>query len=76
MKHWFVTLFLLCFSFQAGAQDKDQKLIIITTDGFRWQEVFNGMDEEIGNNKNSSLSFGEPWLCKVSYMATGNMTTR
>jgi hypothetical protein len=24
-------------------------LIIITTDGFRWQEVFNGMDFDIAN---------------------------
>ena len=26
-------------------------LIIITTDGFRWQEVFNGMDFALANNK-------------------------
>ncbi len=32
------------------AQDKDQKLIIITTDGFRWQEVFGGMDSAIAKN--------------------------
>ena len=26
-------------------------LIIITTDGFRWQEVFGGMDSTLANNK-------------------------
>lgn len=35
----------------AFAQDKDQKLIIITTDGLRWQEVFTGMDAAIANDK-------------------------
>ena len=34
----------------AFAQD-DQKLIIITTDGFRWQEVYSGMDATIASDK-------------------------
>ncbi|MEY3433031.1 MAG: hypothetical protein RL131_967, partial [Bacteroidota bacterium] len=45
---------ILCFSillFVSQAQDKDQKLIIITTDGLRWQEVFKGMDSSIANTK-------------------------
>jgi hypothetical protein len=29
----------------------DQRLIIITTDGFRWQEVYNGMDATIASDK-------------------------
>jgi hypothetical protein len=33
------------------AQRKTENLIIITTDGMRWQEVFNGMDSAIANNK-------------------------
>ena len=27
-----------------------ENIIIITTDGFRWQEVFTGMDSAIANN--------------------------
>lgn len=32
------------------AQQKADHLIVITMDGFRWQEVFNGMDSAIANN--------------------------
>ncbi len=32
-------------------QPKAENIIIITTDGFRWQEVFKGMDSAIANNK-------------------------
>lgn len=43
-----ITCFFLtsssCFSQQA------ENIIIITTDGFRWQEVFRGMDSAIANN--------------------------
>ena len=51
MKYLLTLTFFVLAAISTLAQDKDQKLIIITTDGFRWQEVFNGMDEEIGNNK-------------------------
>lgn len=43
---------LLCaISLLAQAQTKSQveNIIIVTTDGFRWQEVFNGMDSAIAN---------------------------
>lgn len=43
-------LALLPFS-SSKAQDKDQKIIIITTDGLRWQEVFKGMDSTIAASK-------------------------
>lgn len=46
----FVCLSLIAF-ISSSAQDKDQKLIIITTDGFRWQEVFGGMDKAIALDK-------------------------
>ena len=36
------------FSF---AQQKTENIIIITTDGFRWQEAFGGMDLAIANQK-------------------------
>ena len=43
-------VFLLLTSIFSFAQD-DQRLIIITTDGFRWQEVYNGMDAAISSDK-------------------------
>lgn len=50
MKKAFSILFIL-FSFLSHAQ-KTENIIIITTDGFRWQEVFKGMDTAIANDKN------------------------
>jgi hypothetical protein len=45
-------IFLLSFSIlQASAQRKTRNVIVITTDGFRWQELFNGMDTALANNK-------------------------
>ncbi len=58
---------LLCISSLKGfSQDKDQKLIIITTDGLRWQEVYKGMDSAIGNNpkfnqRDSAYIFNKYW---------------
>ena len=49
MKKAFSILFIL-FSFLSHAQ-KTENIIIITTDGFRWQEVFKGMDSAIANDK-------------------------
>ena len=40
----------IIFSLSAFSQ-KAENIIIITTDGFRWQEVFRGMDSTIANNK-------------------------
>lgn len=42
------SVFLLGFSFVSRSQT--QNIIIITTDGFRWQELFGGMDSAIANN--------------------------
>lgn len=41
---------LLLISFTSCAQQQTENIIIITTDGFRWQEVFKGMDSAIANN--------------------------
>ena len=41
------SLFLVVNSIQA---QQAENIIIITTDGFRWQEVFKGMDSAIANN--------------------------
>lgn len=49
MKKLIVFIFILS-AIQSQAQ-KTENIIIITTDGFRWQEVFKGIDPEITNNK-------------------------
>lgn len=43
-------LFVSSLSVWCKAQQAEN-LLIITTDGFRWQEVFTGMDTAIANNK-------------------------
>jgi hypothetical protein len=64
MKKILTTLFLL-FSINSFSQ-KIENIIIITTDGFRWQEVFNGMDSSIANNakynqEDSAVIFKKYW---------------
>ncbi|PIF59886.1 phosphopentomutase/2,3-bisphosphoglycerate-independent phosphoglycerate mutase family metalloenzyme [Flavobacterium sp. 2] len=49
MKKLFLTAFVL-ISFIGSAQ-KTENIIVITTDGFRWQEVFKGLDPAIANDK-------------------------
>lgn len=49
MKKIIVTVLTL-LSLSAFSQIAEN-IIIITTDGFRWQEVFKGMDSAIANNK-------------------------
>jgi len=56
-------LFLLVNSIRA---QQAENIIIITTDGFRWQEVFKGMDSAIANNSkfnqgDSSYIFEKYW---------------
>ncbi|MBL7703501.1 MAG: hypothetical protein JNM14_14715 [Ferruginibacter sp.] len=43
-------LLLICNTKAVLAQ-KAENIIIVTTDGLRWQEVFGGMDSAIANNK-------------------------
>ncbi|MEO7292515.1 MAG: alkaline phosphatase family protein [Ginsengibacter sp.] len=55
MKYSYIILILFITNI-ASAQSNTQKanaenIIIITTDGFRWQEIFKGMDSSIANNK-------------------------
>ncbi len=45
-----ITLFILVIS-QFVFSQTAENIIIITTDGLRWQEVFKGMDSAIANNK-------------------------
>ena len=57
--------FLLIVGFEVKAQ-RAENIIIITTDGFRWQEVFKGMDSAIANDTqynqdDSSYIFENYW---------------
>lgn len=59
----FIALLLCCI---AAAQSPSQNIIIITTDGLRWQEVFKGMDSAIANDNrynegDSSYIFKKYW---------------
>ena len=45
-----LVLALLVFQQFSFSQSKIENIIIITTDGLRWQEVFGGMDSAIANN--------------------------
>ena len=69
MKKGFCILSALLFLFiiNSFAQTNQyKKIIVITTDGFRWQEVFNGLDKDIlkfksfqnGDSLNTVKNFG------------------
>lgn len=54
MKKRLYTSLILLFFIQSNLFSQanvNNKIIVITTDGFRWQEVFNGLDEAILKNK-------------------------
>jgi hypothetical protein len=44
-------LVLLLLAIETFAQHKTENVFIITTDGFRWQEVFGGIDSELLEKK-------------------------
>lgn len=51
MKKFLTSIALLSlFTSKAQQTDSIENIIIITTDGFRWQEVFKGMDSVIASN--------------------------
>jgi hypothetical protein len=65
MKKILILLFTLV-AITASSQNKTENIIIITTDGLRWQDVFKGMDSAIANNKkfnqgDSGYIFKEYW---------------
>src|SRR5207302_3966318 len=68
MSNRFIGLILLGFTQITHAQTQSpvENIIIITTDGFRWQDVFTGMDSAIAVNKkfnegDSSFIFDQYW---------------
>lgn len=50
MRRFVYCFICLLFFFRSSAQ-KAENVIIVTTDGFRWQEVFTGMDSSLANDK-------------------------
>ncbi len=50
--HYFSTLIgiFICHLAYSQPQNQIENIIIVTTDGFRWQEVFKGMDASIAKN--------------------------
>jgi len=52
MKKLNLMLFILVISLQLHAQDhKTKNVVIVTLDGFRWQELFRGADSSLLNSK-------------------------
>lgn len=51
-----ILIFLLLICSVAGAQQQTQNIIVITTDGFRWQDLFKGMDSSLANDKRYNQS--------------------
>lgn len=65
-----VFLFLVLSSLHGYGQSSEN-IIVITTDGFRWQEVFRGMDTAIANNRkfnqgDSEYIYQHYWSNEVS----------
>ncbi len=61
-----IMLFFVVITGWVQAQNKTENIIIITTDGFRWQDVFKGMDSAIANNpkynqRDSAYLFKKYW---------------
>lgn len=65
------SFFLVVMVHSFIAAQKIENVIIITTDGFRWQEVFNGMDSSLANNNrfnegDSSYIYKKYWDTDVT----------
>lgn len=63
--------FLFVFGMFFCEAQKAENIIIISTDGFRWQEVFGGMDSSIANNKrfnqgDSTYLYQKYWAADVN----------
>ena len=71
MKKTVQLLCILCIvNLPSFAQQKIENIIVITTDGLRWQEVFGGMDTAIARSKrfnqnDSNYLFKEYWSADI-----------
>lgn len=63
----YVFSLVLLISHFTNAQQQTENIIIITTDGFRWQEVFKGMDSAIANNP--TFNKGDSGIIYKNYWA-------
>ena len=66
MKSKPLVFFLLLFIVNLVSAQEIKNIIIITTDGFRWQELYTGMDSAIAvnsrfNQRDSSYIFSKYW---------------
>jgi hypothetical protein len=66
MKKLLLIVVLFFLSWPVISQSRAENLVIITLDGFRWQEVFNGADDSLINNP--AFSFDTSAL-KAKYWA-------
>ncbi|RYY71110.1 MAG: phosphoglyceromutase [Chitinophagaceae bacterium] len=71
---YLLVLFALSYSTWNFAQTSQQNIIIITTDGLRWQEVFKGMDTSIANN--SKFNQGDSTYIYKNYWAASDEERR
>ena len=52
-----IALWLCCAAMAASAAErKTRAIIIVTADGLRWQEIFNGIDARLMNEKSAGMS--------------------
>ena len=69
MKYFLSTLLL--FTTSISTAQKVENVIIITTDGFRWQEIYKGMDSSLANTKkfnqdDSAYIFKKYWANDIA----------
>ncbi|MBX3240574.1 MAG: hypothetical protein KIT80_00955 [Chitinophagaceae bacterium] len=69
-----MTFIILLLQLPAPAQQKAENIIIVTTDGLRWQEVFGGMDSSLADNPR--FNQGERDLLYKKYGAATAMERR
>src|SRR5690242_11345154 len=54
-------LWLCCVMLGASAADrKTTAVILVTADGLRWQEIFNGIDQRLMNEKTAGMTGAGP----------------
>lgn len=59
MKKLIGLLTIISCAFSQFAQAQDQKIVFITLDGWRWQELFNGIDNSLVDNKKFNSKIDE-----------------
>ena len=60
MKKLAFILLFVCHVLLSKAQSTGN-VVVVTLDGFRWQEVFGGMDDSLLNNKNFTTDSAQLW---------------